>query len=346
MNNLDKDYLEGSYCIKKYTVEYSAEWDEFVMERSLNGTFLQTRRFLAYHPRDRFDDCSLMIYDEKERLSALIPACTIYMDSEKVFFSHKGSTFGGILYDERHNNAACIKIILSELLIFLRKQKYRKIYIKITPDIFCRENSSLLQYMLFNAGFSEYTELNTYVDLQGLNDDIVMDFSATKRKHIRRLAKKNLKFKFIEEDEEIALFYQLLECNLSKYNVKPIHSFEEIIDLKNNRIPEHVQFCGVFMHEQMLAAGMLFDFGKNKVVHAQNLSSNPYDREVDAIEYLYYSVIKEYKQRGYGYLSWGISTENAGTYLNMGLIRNKESYGSKYYLNRTFYKELVDERHY
>ena len=63
----------------------------------INGTFLQTRRFLSYHPDGRFIDHSLLFYDTKGHLAAVCPACEIVEDGKKVFYSHKGSTFGGIL---------------------------------------------------------------------------------------------------------------------------------------------------------------------------------------------------------------------------------------------------------
>lgn len=63
--------------------------------------------------------------------------------------------------------------------------------------------------------------------------------------------------------------------------------------------------------------------------------------EFSPITYLYYKVIESAKKQGFKKLSWGISTENAGKELNMGLIRNKESYGSKHDLNRTFIKNYV-----
>ena len=47
--------------IVKYCDKIQSKWDDFVMNQSINGTFLQTRRFLSYH-KDRFVDDSLMIY--------------------------------------------------------------------------------------------------------------------------------------------------------------------------------------------------------------------------------------------------------------------------------------------
>ena len=38
------------FTVQPYTAEQEAAWDRFVMQESGNGTFLQTRNFLNYHP--------------------------------------------------------------------------------------------------------------------------------------------------------------------------------------------------------------------------------------------------------------------------------------------------------
>ena len=48
------------FHFEKYNEKDEKKWDDFVMEKSINGTFLQTRRFLNYHPKDRFVDESIM----------------------------------------------------------------------------------------------------------------------------------------------------------------------------------------------------------------------------------------------------------------------------------------------
>ena len=39
--------------IEKYRAEYEKQWDQFIQEKSVNGTFLQERRFLNYHREGR-----------------------------------------------------------------------------------------------------------------------------------------------------------------------------------------------------------------------------------------------------------------------------------------------------
>ena len=67
--------------IEKYRAEYEKQWDQFIQEKSVNGTFLQERRFLNYHREDRFKDCSLLFFD-KTNLIAVCPACEVLQDGK------------------------------------------------------------------------------------------------------------------------------------------------------------------------------------------------------------------------------------------------------------------------
>ena len=93
------------FRFEKYEDSLEEQWDKFITEKSINGTFLQSRRFFNYHPAGRFKDVSLVVYNEKNNIAALIPACELEQDGKKVFFSHKGTTFGGIIIDKKHHNA-------------------------------------------------------------------------------------------------------------------------------------------------------------------------------------------------------------------------------------------------
>lgn len=86
------------YMIRSYREADEAAWDDFIEHQAVNGTFLQTRRFLNYHPKDRFQDCSLIIEDKKGHIAAVCPACCVEENGEKQFISHMGSTFGGGAY--------------------------------------------------------------------------------------------------------------------------------------------------------------------------------------------------------------------------------------------------------
>ena len=81
----------SAFSILPYTAEQQERWDHFVMEQSANGTFLQTRRFLNYHPAGRFQDDSRMIF-HKQELVAVCPAAAGMIDGRRAFRSHPGSS--------------------------------------------------------------------------------------------------------------------------------------------------------------------------------------------------------------------------------------------------------------
>ena len=326
------------YRIGIFDGSFEEVWDDFVINRSVNGTFLQTRNFLNYHPKDRFVDASLMVYDEK-RLVAVIPACVVHEGGKTVFYSHKGSTYGGIIVGKSYYKTEKLLGIIGSIDDYLQKS-YDKAVLKITADIHSKENSDLLQYALFYHGYDNYCELNTYIDLNGISGDVIKSFDRNKLRNIRKCESRGLMFRELDCDEEIRAFYRLLEINLSKYGIKPIHTCDELLSFKHTCIPENVRFYGVFANEVMMAGGMMFVFDNVNVIHAQNLSADYRFTEYSPITYLYYKVIERAKKDGFMALSWGVSTENQGRDINLGLIRNKESYGSKHQLNRTYFKNF------
>lgn len=324
------------FRIEEYSDAYEREWDEFVLNRSVNGTFLQTRNFLNYHPQGRFEDASLMVY-HKGRLIAVCPACLVIEDGKKILFSHKGSTFGGLIIKDDYYVAEKVLEIIATIDSFCQ-ERYDKIVLKNTSNLFAKERGDLLEYLLGYSGYENYIELSTYVDISKTTEPVQDGFDRNKNRNILKCEERGLSFRELESEIEVRKFHELLTINLSKYGLKPIHTPEEIIEFRNRRIPNNVKFYGVFDGEEILAAGMLFVFEQTKVIHAQNLSADYRFTEYSPITYLYYKVIEKAKLDGFRYLSWGISTEDQGKVLNMGLIRNKESYGSRYDLNRTFMK--------
>lgn len=324
------------YSIIPYEEYLADEWDEFVLHSTVNGTFLQTRNFLNYHPGGRFTDASILVY-QKNKLIAVLPACQILSETGMELYSHKGATYGGILVRKDYYKAGRLLDIV-RLIDEYVSERFWQITLKITADIHSIESSDLLQYTLSYCGYENYVELNTYADLEQMGQDVCSAFDRNKIRNIRKCEEQGLLFRELENDAEIDLFYELLKINLSKYQLKPIHTADEMKLFKHQRIPDNVKFYGVFKNQEMMAGGMMFIFEQANVMHAQNLAADYRFREYSPITYLYYGVIRQAAADGFRALSWGISTEDKGKVLNMGLIRNKESYGSRYQLNRVYYK--------
>jgi len=80
----------------RYENKYLESWEDFVA-LSNNGTIFHTRKFLSYHPPDRFKDCSL-IFREGNSITALLTACLVVSDEKQTLVSHKGASFGGFVH--------------------------------------------------------------------------------------------------------------------------------------------------------------------------------------------------------------------------------------------------------
>ena len=140
-------------------------------------------------------------------------------------------------------------------------------------------------------------------------------------------------------DDEIELFYDVLSDNQKKFNKTPIHSIEELLDLKNNRLKDIVQFFGVYSESELIAGSMVFCFDKN-VFHTQYLACRQDQTDTHANEFLYKHLIDEAKKSGFAKLSFGTSTLEGGKVLNKSLAQFKEGFGTTAYVNRTYRKNF------
>lgn len=326
------------FLIKRYTKEQQESWDSFMLQKSMNGTFLQTRKFINYHPANRFVDCSLIIY-KGNTMVACVLGCECVENGKKVFFSHKGTTFGGIVVAKQIYSATSINELMDCLENYLRNEYFDKIYLKMTPAVFERMNTDLLDYFLYQKGYYQYTELNYYMHLKRYRTDILSQFTSGKRRDYRYALRNNLIFKKLEDRKQIRQFYDVLQLNLKKLGLKSVHSYEDLVDLKYNRFPDKIEFYGVFWEREIIAGSMVFLFD-DRIMHTQYLSSNEQYLKMYPMDFLIYHLIESAIEKGYELFTFGICTENQGKYLNFGLSRFKEGFGTEFCLNKIFEKNL------
>lgn len=332
--------MNNNYTIRRYTAADESAWDSFVENESINGTFLQTRRFLNYHPHGRFNDCSLIIVDRKGHIAAVCPACYIVDQSGKYFVSHMGSTFGGLVINAKNYYAHKVIEIIQQVEMFLKQRGISEIELRITPDLFSVESSALLEYCLFYCGYQCFNELSTYIDFANYKENILSNFEQGKRTNIHNCLKIGTLCRELSGFQEMKNFYELLCLSLLKYHARPVHSLTELYDLKQVYLKQEVGFWGGFIEDQMVAGAMMFYFARTNVAHAQYLCALPELHTLSPMTYIYYAMIQKMKEKGFRKISFGISTEDKGRVLNYGLTRSKEAYGSKHCLNKKFYKCL------
>lgn len=322
--------------VRKYTDDKAPLWDKFVLEESMNGTFLQTRKFIEYHAPGKFKDCSLMFY-KGESLVAVILSCEIQTERGKVFYSHKGTTFGGIIVSKQIYFSAAIMELMDAFEEELLREEYAGCYIKITPGIFQKENTDLLDYFFFQRGFFQYSELNFYMWLDPYKQDITSQFNSAKRRAHRYSLRNNLEFRELKSKEEILQFHRVLQLNLKKFGVQSVHTYEELLQLKFERFPEEIFFYGVYLENKLIAGSMVFIF-YDEIFHTQYLASDQEYLKYYPMDFLIYNLIEQAIKKEMKKLTLGICTENQGRELNMGLARFKEGFGTRYALNKSYEK--------
>lgn len=302
-----------SYKILKYTSAHYQSWNNFVAQAK-NATFLFHRDFMEYHS-DRFQDFSLLVFDEKENLKAIFPANI----SDNKVLSHQGLTYGGIIIDSNLKLDKFITIY-SEILKFLSENRIEKVLFKLLPSIYSTQPSDELNYALFlsEAKLMRRDSLVT-IDLKS-----PFKIDANRIEGVKRAEKLGLKIS--NETNFTSFWNEVLIPNLEvKHEAKPVHNLEEIQKLKD-KFPNNIQQFNVYENEKLMAGTTLFI--DKKTVHVQYISAIGDKNQHGALDYLFHHLItKVYAD--FFYFDFGISNENQGKNINKGLQYWKETFGAR-----------------
>lgn len=287
-------------------------WNEFV-RGSKNGTFLFERDYLEYHA-DRFDDFSLMFGDEKEKLTCVLPANI----TDDTIVSHGGLTFGGIISGSRMKTPQVIEVFDS-LIIFARQNKATRIIYKAVPHIYHRQPAEEDLYALFrhNARLVRRDVSTTVQPKEKLS------FSKGRKWAVAQSRKTSIE---VCQSFDFETFMRLeAEVLAAKYNTVPVHSAAEI-ELLANRFPENIKLFAAFQNEEMLSGVIIYE--SPQVAHAQYIAVSDEGKKLFALDAVLNFLINDYYIKK-PFFDFGISTEQQGQYLNVGLIDFKESWGGR-----------------
>ncbi|GAB6120197.1 GNAT family N-acetyltransferase [Dysgonomonas termitidis] len=298
--------------IKLYSSEYKDAWDKFVRD-SKNSTFLFYRDFIEYHA-GRFRDYSLMFY-LNDVLVALMPG---HME-DRIFYSHKGLTYGGLIMGDK-TTAADVLSIFEYLTTTFRHQGIRKIVYKAVPHIYHIRPAEEDLYALFR-----YKAILTSCNISStlLLPDRTK-YSDLRKRGVKKALKNNLA---VKKATDYSGFWQILSRNLKdKYETEPVHSLAEINYLKN-KFPRNIHLFAVENTDSSIIGGCLV-FETERVVHAQYVAATEEGKKLGAIDLVIDHIINTAFAHK-TYFDYGISTENGGWHLNENLIHQKEGFGAR-----------------
>lgn len=298
--------------IIKYTDDKKAAWNELVA-RAKNGHFFFYRDYMEYH-RDRFTDFSLMVYDEKERLVAILPANI--RDNEAI--SHGGLTFGGVVVDNKMT-ASKMLAVFKALLDFMKGSGIKKFIYKAMPYIYNKYPAEEVLYALFYY--------NARLVRRDVSSTICLENKLKYEERRRRAVKRGYKNNYmLGESCDYQGFVNLLDAVLSKYHgIHPVHTAAEL-ELLAARFPKNIKLYTAEKNGTIEAGTLIFEEGA--VVHTQYMANSDTGKNTGALDCLIdYLITEVYQDRKY--FDFGISCENNGRYLNEGLAAQKEGFGAR-----------------
>ena len=317
--------------IIKYEKKYYDLWDDFV-KNSTNGTIFHTRKFLSYHG-DRFNDTSILIYDNKRSsctntsyngiLCCVFPCCKV---NDK-YYSHRGSSHGGpVIADKYYNGNKINKII--ECII---KYYNHNLELRIPESIFSNKLNDPIIYFFKKNNFKINIELSIYKKLS--KENLFQDYGKRNLSYLKKiLLNKDYTTTVTNKYEDYVEYYKLLVINMKKFNKVPTHSLEEFI--KINKIYTNKEVILIVTKFKEKIIGGVWNILCNNVLYAFYIVRDytHLNKNFSASLPLYYSfnygILNNIK-----YYSFGICGKDN---LNESLLLFKETLGgniiNRYYL--------------
>ncbi len=310
--------------VVKYSSRYKDIWNTF-LDSAKNGHFFFNRDYLEYHS-DRFNDFSLLIFDKRDRLIALLPANI----NNDIFYSHQGVTFGGFIFNKNIKTATTLEIF-NLLYRYLKEIGISKLIYKTIPYIYHSMPSEEDRYALFKLNAKLFRrDLSSTIDLSN-----EFKYSKLRKRVISRARREDLT---VVKTLNYREFWDLLiDVLKTKHNRKPVHTLEEIEKL-SSRFSQNIKLYIAKEGSKLLAGVVVYE--NRDLVHTQYLASSNRGKEIGALDLILdYLIRVEYIDKRY--FDFGISTENGGEYLNLGLLSQKEGFGARAVVYDSYELEIL-----
>lgn len=299
--------------VTKYEGNRKLEWDNF-LKSSKNGHFFFYRDYMEYHS-DRFKDFSLIIYNDKGNIMALLPAS---IDGDTVI-SHGGLTFGGFVSDSKMTVAKMLDVF-ANVKQFLKNAGVRMFIYKCMPAIYNKYPSDEDLYALFRNNAKLYRR-DVSFSIYLLDR---LPYRYTRKSEIKKGYKH--KYSLQQESSKYEEYIALLDKILMKYHgTHPVHNVNEL-RLLAEKFPYNIKLYTAEKKGRIEAGTVLFL--QSGVVHTQYLANSDEGKKTGALDCLLDWLITDvYKDKTW--FDFGISCEQEGRYLNEGLAAQKEGFGAR-----------------
>ncbi|MFC1619143.1 GNAT family N-acetyltransferase [Candidatus Neomarinimicrobiota bacterium] len=303
-----------------YQSSFEQEWDRYVRQAN-NGTLFHLRRFLNYHPLDRYKDHSL-VFNGPKGLLGLFPAAEQEINQGRQLVSHPGASYGGPVTPIGLTFQGSYDLVES-LTGYARKAEFQRIILTLPPTIYNRRLSNYIDFSLLQHGFTYLRrEVSSILFLEQEPEENLAKFMDSSRRAVRKARNSGVEVRFSKDYKR---FYQILLHNLKRrHNVQPTHTLDELLQLAD-LFPDDIHLLAAYLDDRMIAGITIFNTTPD-VTLAFYISHDEAYQQYRAVNLLFYEMIRWAIETGFRYLDFGIFT----VYMkpNFGLARFKESFGA------------------
>jgi hypothetical protein len=301
--------------VRAFEAGDAAGWDALV-EGSVNGTFIQTRRYLSYH-RDRFTDASLVVVGDDGRLRGLLPAATDPLD-ERVVVSHPGITYGGLVHDGSVRGAD-LMAVLDDVVVEYRDRGYARLTYRPVPYIYHRMPAGDDLYAMFRLDATRSCNLSAAIDL-----GVKPTESKTRRQSRAKAAREGVHV--MRGEQYLEPFWDILEAHLlERHDAHPVHTLDEMRWLMA-AFPDNIECHGVVLGDDLIGGVVVYKTAC--VVRPQYAATTDVGKELAAQDVGMAAGIDDARQAGVRYYDLGTSNEDGGRVLNPSLYSYKMHMGA------------------
>ena len=317
--------------IIKYSEEWKLKWDEFVLN-SNNGTMFHLQKFFDYHTPGKFKfDHLIFLTDNK--IAALLPGRL----TNGIYESPIGASYGSIV--TRDIKFAEAMEIVTTLLDYGRKNNIKEFELTPAPMIYEKYQNQNLEFAMRWLGFSYKLHYISSAIKLDKERDIIERLSPTIRRNVRKSLKNpNVRVEINERYDE---FYPILLENKARHNVKPTHSYEDLLHLKE-LMPDNLKLFMVYLDDKPIGGSSMFFANKKVALCFYNMLRYEY-AEYKPIQRVMYEVLKYSTENGYAYVDIGVSQDTKAQNPmtpSMSLIEFKEKFDAKTIMRNTFHIKL------
>lgn len=296
----------------EWCVSTDPRWDILVTTAS-NACFLHSEEFLSYHG-NRFDEQTALVLSDR-----LGPVAGLRLVADgSTANSHPGATFGGVLV---RSGLRPPEVLHAFHLVSsaVRDAGISRLRMRPMPTRLRPSEDEADLYALHRIGARVVRrELSTIVSLER-----PLRYSHGRRQQILKANRAGTQVRAVTNSSE---FHALMAAALSRHDVSPVHSADELDQLLR-RFPSSIKlFVANLGGVGLVAGAVVFDFGR--AVHTQYLAASDEGRKCGALDLVIDHLLTVfYADRDV--LSFGISTEDGGKVLNEGLVDYKHSFGGR-----------------